>query len=66
MPKEINTEHGRTKLILEPVAGIFLPRVAFEEANQAPGLPDGLFSNQKIQILVYFGGPRNGKCCYIS
>jgi hypothetical protein len=25
-------------------------------------LPDGLFSNQKIPILVNFGGPWNGKC----
>jgi hypothetical protein len=30
-----------------------------------PGLPDGLFSNQKIPILVKFGGPWNGKCWYI-
>jgi hypothetical protein len=29
------------------------------------GLPDGLFSNQKIPILVKLGGPCNGKCCYI-
>jgi hypothetical protein len=28
-------------------------------------LPDGLFSNQKIPILVKFGGPWNGKCYYI-
>jgi hypothetical protein len=26
-----------------------------------PGLPDGLFSNQKFQIWVNFGGPLNGK-----
>jgi hypothetical protein len=25
------------------------------------GLPDGLFSNQKSQIWVSFGGPLNGK-----
>jgi hypothetical protein len=30
-----------------------------------PGLPDGLFSNQKSQIGVNFGGPLNGKCWYI-
>jgi hypothetical protein len=30
-----------------------------------PGLPDGLFSNQKSQIWVNFGGPLNGKCWYI-
>jgi hypothetical protein len=29
-----------------------------------PGLPDGMFSNPKIQILVYFGEPWNGKCWY--
>jgi hypothetical protein len=29
------------------------------------GLPDGLFSKPKIPILVKFGGPCNGKCCYI-
>jgi hypothetical protein len=29
------------------------------------GLPDGLFSNQKSQIWVNFGGPWNGKCWYI-
>jgi hypothetical protein len=29
------------------------------------GLPDGLFSNQKSQILVNFGGPLNGKLWYI-
>jgi hypothetical protein len=28
-------------------------------------LPDGLFSNQKSQIGVNFGGPLNGKCWYI-
>jgi hypothetical protein len=28
-------------------------------------LPDGLFSNQKSQIWVNFGGPLNGKCWYI-
>jgi hypothetical protein len=31
----------------------------------APGLPDGLFSNQKSQIWSNFGGPLNGKCWYI-
>jgi hypothetical protein len=30
-----------------------------------PGLPDGLFSNQKSQIWVNFGVPLNGKCWYI-
>jgi hypothetical protein len=29
------------------------------------GLPDGLFSNQKSQIWVNFGGPLNGQCWYI-
>jgi hypothetical protein len=28
-------------------------------------LPDGLFSNQKSQIWVIFGGPLNGKSWYI-
>jgi hypothetical protein len=27
-----------------------------------PGLPDGFFSDQKIPLWVYFGGPWNGKC----
>jgi hypothetical protein len=30
-----------------------------------PGLPDGLFSNQKSQFLVNFGGSSNGKSWYI-
>jgi hypothetical protein len=29
------------------------------------GLPDGLFSNQKFEIWVNFGGPLHGKCWYI-
>jgi hypothetical protein len=29
------------------------------------GLPDGLFSNRKIQILENFGGYQMEKCCYI-
>jgi hypothetical protein len=28
-------------------------------------LPDGLFSNQKLQIWVNFGGCCNGRCWYI-
>jgi hypothetical protein len=28
------------------------------------GLPDGLFSNQKSQIWIKFGGPWIRKCCY--
>jgi hypothetical protein len=31
----------------------------------SPGLPDGLFSCQKIPIWVNFGGSLNGKCWYI-
>jgi hypothetical protein len=31
------------------------------EQQQPPGLPDGLFSCQKIPIWVNFGGPWNGK-----
>jgi hypothetical protein len=27
-----------------------------------PGLPDGLFLNQKVQIWVNLRGPLNGKC----
>jgi hypothetical protein len=27
-----------------------------------PELPDGIFSNQKIQIWVNFGGSCNGNC----
>jgi hypothetical protein len=30
-----------------------------------PGLPDGIFSNQKCQFLVIFGGHWNGKVWYI-
>jgi hypothetical protein len=30
----------------------------------AAGLPDGLFSNQKIQIWVNFGGSCTGRCWY--
>jgi hypothetical protein len=30
-----------------------------------PGLPDGLFSNQKIPIWVNFGGSCNGKSWHI-
>jgi hypothetical protein len=36
-------------------------RVIFSHLRQS-GLPDGLFSNQKSQIWVNFGGPLNGKC----
>jgi hypothetical protein len=35
------------------------------EVESRPGLPDGIFSNQKIQIWVNFGGSRNGRCWYI-
>jgi hypothetical protein len=34
------------------------------QGAQSAGLPDGLFSNQKSQIWVNFGGPLNGKCWY--
>jgi hypothetical protein len=33
--------------------------------DSGTGLPDGLFSNQKSQIWVNFGGPLNGQCWYI-
>jgi hypothetical protein len=36
-----------------------------KESPIVTGLPDGLFSNQKSQIWVNFGGPLNGKCWYI-
>jgi hypothetical protein len=30
----------------------------FERGGHSrPGLPDGVFSNQKMPILVHFGGP---------
>jgi hypothetical protein len=35
---------------------------SFAQRLQPAGLPDGLFSNQKSQIWVNFGGPLNGKC----
>jgi hypothetical protein len=31
----------------------------------SPGLPDGIFSCQKCQIWVIFGGSSNGRCWYI-
>jgi hypothetical protein len=47
----------------------YLPAHAFNhprlEKGFKTGLPDGLFSNQKSQIWVNFGGPLNGKCWYI-
>jgi hypothetical protein len=33
--------------------------------DSAAGLPDGIFSNQKIPIWVNFGGSCNGRCWYI-
>jgi hypothetical protein len=33
--------------------------------SRAPGLPDGIFSYQKLSIWVNFGVPWNGKCCCI-
>jgi hypothetical protein len=36
---------------------------SFDRSN--PGMPDGLFSNQKSQIGVNFVGSCNGKCWYI-
>jgi hypothetical protein len=37
----------------------------FQVTDFRPGLPEGLFSNQKIPIWVNFGGPYIGKCLYI-
>jgi hypothetical protein len=30
-----------------------------------PGLPDDIFSYQKSQFGINYGGPWNGKCLYI-
>jgi hypothetical protein len=38
---------------------------ALVKLNSIPGLPDGLFSNQKIPIWVNFGGSCNGKSWHI-
>jgi hypothetical protein len=55
---------------LFPDIGLPLQAVAsnYQTANiAAPGLPDGLFSNQKNKqtIWIHFGGPWNGKRFYI-
>jgi hypothetical protein len=34
-------------------------------SRSSAGLPDGLFSKQKSQIWVNFGGTLKGKCWYI-
>jgi hypothetical protein len=39
--------------------------VVWHCTTYTPGLPDGLFSNQKSQIWVNFGGPFNGKSWYV-
>jgi hypothetical protein len=38
---------------------------AWLELSTGAGLPDGLFSNQKSQFWINFGGPCNGKSWYI-
>jgi hypothetical protein len=35
------------------------------EDDSAIGLPDGIFTNQKYQFWVKFGGPYNGRCWYV-
>jgi hypothetical protein len=44
-----------------------LSRAAATSTNQTlfPGLPDGLFCDQKIAIWVHFWGPCNERCWYI-
>jgi hypothetical protein len=37
----------------------------FSTASTMPGLPDGIFSNQKIQIWVNFGGSCSERCWYV-
>jgi hypothetical protein len=39
--------------------------IKMRRKKRGAGLPDGLFSNQKFQIWVNFGGHLNGKCWYI-
>jgi hypothetical protein len=51
----------------EPVAGQLLvnsPSAVGEDILK-PGLPDGLFSYQKIRIFMHFGMPLSGKFWYI-
>jgi hypothetical protein len=40
-------------------------RGEFFKRRLGAGLPDGIFSYQKIPIWVYFGGPLDWKCWYI-
>jgi hypothetical protein len=41
--------------------GIWLRR----NFSRVPGLPDGIFSDQKVAIWVNLGGSCNGRCWYI-
>jgi hypothetical protein len=50
-----------------PLAFIFQPsHHNFFGCASQPGLPDGIFSNQKIPIWVNFGGAWNGKGWYFQ
>jgi hypothetical protein len=42
-----------------------MPKTYLKNLSWVAGLPDGLFSNQKIPIWVNFRGPSIEKCCYI-
>jgi hypothetical protein len=43
-----------------------IDRIVIEKTGPCPGLPDGTYvCIPKIPIWAYFGGPWNGKCCYI-
>jgi hypothetical protein len=54
----LRTQHADNRLVQ------IIWKKSYIKACQA-GLPDGLFSNQKSQIWVNFGGPLNVKCWYI-
>jgi hypothetical protein len=43
----------------------FLSQTTQQTFPLAAGLPDGIFSNQKIPIWVNFGVSCNGRCWYI-
>jgi hypothetical protein len=36
-----------------------------QKHQTAPGLPDGILSDQKYQFWINFGGSGNGRCWYI-
>jgi hypothetical protein len=46
-----------SNIVSAPIAARFIG----ENSRLRPGLPDGLFSNQKFQFWVNFVGPKMGK-----